>query len=72
MDFRVNPTHMTFLKGLDNACIVVSLSVYDICDEVHAWLLGVCMGRVGSGWGDFLTQPTMMGQKKFDSTQPIT
>ena len=26
------------------------------------------MGRVGSGWGDFLTQPTMMGQK--NSTQP--
>ena len=22
------------------------------------------MGRVGSGWGDFLTQPTMVGQKK--------
>ena len=28
------------------------------------------MGRVGSGWGDFLTQPTMVGQKKFNPTQP--
>ena len=28
------------------------------------WPIGVCMGRVGSGWGDFLTQSTMVGQKK--------
>ena len=31
--------------------------------------IGVCMGQVGSSWGDFLTQPTMVGQKK-NSTQP--
>ena len=24
----------------------------------------------GSGWEDFLTQPTMVGQKKFNPTQP--
>ena len=29
-------------------------------------------GVHGSGWGDFLTQPTMVGKKKFNSTQPIT
>ena len=33
--------------------------------------LGVCMDRVRSGWRDFLTQPAMMGQKKFNPTQPI-
>ena len=27
------------------------------------------MGWVGSGWGDFLTQPTMVGKKKFNLTQ---
>ena len=31
---------------------------------------GVCMGRVGLDWEDFLTQPTMVGQKKFNPTQP--
>ena len=30
------------------------------------------MGWVGSGWGDFLTQPTMLGLKKFNPIQPIT
>ena len=24
----------------------------------------------GSSWGDFFTQPTMVGQKKFNPTQP--
>ena len=33
--------------------------------------IGVCMGWVGLGWEDFLTQPTMVGQKKFNPTQPI-
>ena len=28
------------------------------------------MGRVWSGWEDFLTQPTMVSQKKFNPTQP--
>ena len=28
------------------------------------------MGRVGSGWRDFLTQPAMVSQKKFNQTQP--
>ena len=28
------------------------------------------MGWVGSGWGDFFTQPTMVGKKKFNLTQP--
>ena len=27
-------------------------------------------GVHGLGWGDFLTQPTMVGQKKFNPTQP--
>ena len=30
------------------------------------------MGWVGSGWRDFLTQPTMVGLKKFNPIQPIT
>ena len=34
--------------------------------------VGVCMSRVGTSLGDFLTQPTMVGQKKFNPTQPIT
>ena len=34
--------------------------------------LGLCMGCVRSGWGDFLTQPILVGQKNFNSTQPIT
>ena len=34
--------------------------------------LGVCMGRVGLGWGDFFIQPTKVGKKKFNPTQPIT
>ena len=32
--------------------------------------VGVCMSRVGSDWGDFLTPPIMVGQKKFNPTQP--
>ena len=29
-----------------------------------------CRGVHGSGWEDFLTQPTMVGQKKFNPIQP--
>ena len=32
--------------------------------------VGLCMDRVGSDWGDFLTPPIMVGQKKFNLTQP--
>ena len=31
--------------------------------------LEVCIDRVRSGLKDFLTQPTMIGQKKFNPTQ---
>ena len=37
--------------------------------QVKESQVGVCMGQVRSGWEDFLTQPTMVGQKK-NSTQP--
>ena len=34
--------------------------------------IGVCIGRVGLGWGNFLIQSTMVGKKKiqFNPTQP--
>ena len=34
-----------------------------LCVLVHKGVLGL-------GWGDFLTQPIMVGQKKFNPTQP--
>ena len=35
-------------------------------------MLQVCMGRIGSGWEEFLTQPTMVGQKKPNPTHHIS
>ena len=49
-------------------------------NTLYCWhlQLEMCMSRVGSGWGDFLTQPIMVGPKKIQpnpthhiiSTQP--
>ena len=47
--------------------------VLDTCLTVSRQLLFVeVRGEHGLGWRDFLTQPTMVGKKKFNPTQPIT
>ena len=41
----------------ERCCVCISVS-----ESKHQ--LGVCIGRVKSGYEDFLTQPTMVSKKK--------
>ena len=58
--------------GLHEHFVIINTIVLTRDSKSSSIKLGVCMGRVGSGCGDFLTQPTMVGQKKPNPTQPIT